>query len=86
MIIFSFDEGFGDITFNFSENELYEGKSSDVRLNVKKTLETLVGLKDKFNIPNIRIGFEPASDDDTCLVIIGQEVVDLESAIELILS
>lgn len=86
MIIFSFDKEFGDITFNFSENELYEGKSSDVRLNVKKILETLVGLKDKFNIPNIRIGFEPASDDDTCLVKIGQEVVDLESAVELILS
>ncbi|WIV19804.1 hypothetical protein QPK24_03425 [Paenibacillus polygoni] len=86
LIIFSFDEEIGDITFNFSENELYEGKSSDVRLNVKKILETLVDLKDKFNIPNIRIGFEPASDDDTCLVKIGQEVVDFESAVERILS
>ncbi|AZK47335.1 hypothetical protein EIM92_15165 [Paenibacillus lentus] len=86
MVIFSFDKEFGDITFNFSENELYEGKSSEVRLKAKKILETLVGLKDKFNIPNIRIGFEPASDDDTCLVEIGEEVVDLESAVEFILS
>ncbi|WMT41983.1 hypothetical protein RE628_05965 [Paenibacillus sp. D2_2] len=84
MMIFSFDKEFGDITFNFSENELYEGKSSDVRLKAKKILESLVGLKEKFDIPKIRIGFEPASDDDTCLVEIGQEAVELESAVELI--
>lgn len=35
MIVFSFDKELGDITFNFSENELYEGESSDARLNVK---------------------------------------------------
>lgn len=86
MIIFSFDKEFGDITINFSENELYGGKSSDVRLKAKKILETLVGLKDKFSIPNIKIGFEPASDDDTCLVEISEEVVDLESALEFIFS
>ncbi|CAI6085188.1 hypothetical protein PAECIP112173_04552 [Paenibacillus sp. JJ-100] len=86
MIIFSFNKELEDITFNFSENELYEGESSDARLNVKKILETLVGLKDKFNISNIRIGFEPASDDDTCIVKIGQEAVDLESAVQPILS
>ncbi|MFE9275769.1 hypothetical protein ACQKLN_08925 [Paenibacillus glucanolyticus] len=84
MIIFSFDEEFGDITFNFPENELFDGKSSDVRLKAKKILESLVVLRDKFDIPKIRIGFEPASDDDTCLVEIGREAVDLESAVELI--
>lgn len=86
VIVFSFDKEFGDITFNFSENEIYEGKGTDVRLNIKKILETLVSLKDKFNIPNIRIGFEPASDDDTCIVNIGKGKFDLESAVELILS
>lgn len=85
MIIFSFDKEFGDITINFSENELYEGKSSDVRQKAQKLLESLVVLKDKFNIPKIRIGFEPATDDDTCLVEIGQEKVDIESTLELIL-
>lgn len=83
VIVFSFDEQLGDITFNFSENELFEG--TDARLNIKKTLETLISLKDKFNIPTIRIGFEPASDDDTCIVKIGREKFDLESAVELIL-
>ena len=42
MIIFSFDKESGDITFNFSENELYKGESSDVKLNVKKVLEKLL--------------------------------------------
>ncbi|MBR2564854.1 MAG: hypothetical protein IKE29_09540 [Paenibacillus sp.] len=86
MIIFSFDKESGDITFNFSENELYKGESSDVKLNVKKVLEKLVDLKDKFNISNIKIGFESASDDDTCLVKIDQGAVDLESAVQLILN
>ncbi|GIO32251.1 hypothetical protein J2TS6_33920 [Paenibacillus albilobatus] len=85
MIIFSFDRDIGDITFNFSESELYEGESSDVRLKAKKILESLLVLKDKFDIPKIRIGFEPASDDDSCLVEIGQEVVNLQSVVELIL-
>lgn len=85
MIVFSFDKEFGDITFNFLEKELYEGKSSDVRLKTRKTLEFLIALKEKFSIPKIRLGFEPASDDDTCLVEIGQEAVELESALELIL-
>ncbi|MEK5061900.1 hypothetical protein ACFSVM_00755 [Paenibacillus shunpengii] len=36
MIIFSFNEDVGGVTFNFSENELYEGKSLEVRQKVKK--------------------------------------------------
>lgn len=85
MIIFSFDEYSGDITFNFSESELYEGKSFEVRMRAAEMVESLVSLKEKFDIPKIRIGFEPASDDDSCLVEIGQDAVDLESTVEQIL-
>lgn len=86
VVIFSFDEAFGDITFTFSEKELYECKSSDVRLHVMTILGTLIDLKDKFHIPIIRIGYEPASDDDTCLVKMEQDGIDLERAVDLILS
>ncbi|MEC0232977.1 hypothetical protein P4H71_01225 [Paenibacillus kribbensis] len=85
MIIFSFDKDFGDITFNFSQGELFEGKSSEVRLKAMKMVESLVGLKSNFNIPSIRIGFEPALDNDSCLVEIGQDAVDIKSVVEQIL-
>lgn len=85
MIIFSFDNDSGDITFNFSESELFEGKGSEVRLKAMKIVESLVNLKDKYDIPKIKLGFEPATDDDSCLVEIGTEEVDLERAVEQIL-
>ena len=85
MVIFSFDKDYGDITFNFSESELFEGKSSGVRMKTMKIVGFLVALKRKFDILKIRIGFEPASDDDSCLMEIGQDAVDLEIAVEQIL-
>ncbi|TQR39823.1 hypothetical protein C7Y47_02020 [Lysinibacillus sphaericus] len=85
MIIFSFDKDTGDITFNFSERELLVGERTEIKLKAKKIVESLLVLKDKYDIPKIRIGFEPASDDDSCLLVIGQETIDLESAIEQIL-
>lgn len=85
MIIFSFDKDSGDITFNFSENDLFKGEISEVKLKALKILEYLVGLKGEYNIPKIRLGFEPATDDDSCLVEIGQDDVDLEKAVEQIL-
>ncbi|MEK5061897.1 hypothetical protein ACFSVM_00790 [Paenibacillus shunpengii] len=83
MIIFSFNEDVGDVTFNFSENELYEGERLEVRQKAEKILEYLTVIKDKFNIPKIRFGFEPATDDDTCLVELGEEEFNLEDAVDL---
>ncbi|GIO41757.1 hypothetical protein [Paenibacillus apis] len=85
LIIFSFDKDVGDITFNFSERELLGGEGTEIKLKAKKIVETLLVLKDKYDIPKIRIGFEPASDDDSCLLVICQEAIDLESAVERIL-
>ena len=85
MVIFSFDKDTGDITFNFSERELLVGESTEIELKAKKIVESLLVLKDKYDIPKIRIGFEPASDNDSCLLVIGQVAIDLESAIEQIL-
>ena len=51
---------------------------------VKALKGSLDGLR-KEDISKIRIGFEPASDDDSCLLVIDQEAIDLESAIEQIL-
>ncbi|AIQ53435.1 hypothetical protein [Paenibacillus sp. FSL R7-0331] len=84
MTIFSFDEDVGEITFNFSERELFVGERTEIKLKARKIVESLLVLKEKYDIPKIRIGFEPASDDDSCLVVIGQKKVDLESTIEQI--
>ncbi|MNW54278.1 hypothetical protein D3C74_318720 [compost metagenome] len=51
MVIFSFDKETGDITFNFSENELFEGKSSEVRIKTMHIVKSILGHKAKYNIP-----------------------------------
>ncbi|PPQ50712.1 hypothetical protein C5G87_02260 [Paenibacillus peoriae] len=85
LIIFSFEKYTGDIIFNFPEIELFTGEVSEVKLKAEKIVKFFVDLKDKYNIPKIRIGFEPASDDDSCLVEIGPDKVNLESILKKIL-
>lgn len=84
LVIFSFDNDSGDITFNFAESELFDSQSSEIKFKLMKMLKFLAPLQDKYNIPKIRFGFEPATDSDTCLVEISKEKVDLERVVEQI--
>ncbi|GIP46335.1 hypothetical protein J45TS6_47940 [Paenibacillus sp. J45TS6] len=85
MVVFSFDKDYGDITINFPENELFAVDRSVQKQRAYKLVEFLLRLRDKYNIAKVKIGFEPASDDDTCLVTIEEEVDDLERIIEKII-
>jgi len=40
---------------------------------------------EKYNAPKIRIGYEPASDDDTCLIELTDNKLDVENALQKLL-
>ncbi|WP_046213997.1 hypothetical protein [Paenibacillus wulumuqiensis] len=85
IMIFSFDEILGDITFNFSEKELYKGEKSEISIRITKMLHFLINLKSKFNIPKIKIGFEPAYDKANCLVEIAKDEIDVKNIMKILL-
>ncbi|MEK4370543.1 hypothetical protein [Paenibacillus sp. FSL R5-0473] len=85
MIVFSFDEEFGDIVINFPEEELFSGENSETTLKAQKLIEYILDIKKKYAIEKVRIGYEPAMDDDTCLVEINKETMDTNSIVAKLL-
>lgn len=45
VIVFSFDEQYGDIVFNFPENEILKDERDDNKLRLKKLVHFLANLK-----------------------------------------
>ncbi|MEV2910094.1 hypothetical protein ABNC86_20680 [Paenibacillus larvae] len=78
LIVFSFDEENGDIVFNFPESAIFTGEKTKMKSNCKKLLKYFVGLKHKFDISKVKIGYEPATDDDTCLIELNDEIFDID--------
>jgi hypothetical protein len=85
MIVFSFDEESGDIVMNFPEEELFSGENSETLLKAQKLIEYILDIKKKYAIEKVRIGYEPAMDDDTCLVEIDKETTDTNSIVAKLL-
>lgn len=79
VLILSFDEERGDVVFNFPEKELNEDKNSS-ESKAKAVLEYLANIRVNFGVEKIRIGYEPAADDDTCLCELSRKDFDLDSA------
>ncbi|EEM10471.1 MULTISPECIES: hypothetical protein [Bacillus] len=86
VIVFSFDEQYGDIVFNFPENEILKDERNDNKLRLKKLVHFLVDLKKNYDIPKVIIGYEPATDEDTLLIEINNIVTNYDKKIEKILS
>ncbi|HFK1458101.1 TPA: hypothetical protein ACGXMC_003768 [Bacillus cereus] len=86
VIVFSFDEQDGDIVFNFPENEILKDDRNDNKLRLKKLVHYLVNLKKEYDIPNVIIGYEPATDEDTLLIEINDKVKNYDKKIEGIFS
>ena len=86
MIVFSFDEEFGDIVMNFPEEELFSGENSETTLNAQKLIEYILDIKNKYAIEKVRIGYEPAMDDDTCLVEIDKETTNTNAIVAKLLA
>ncbi|MEI2281666.1 hypothetical protein [Paenibacillus polysaccharolyticus] len=68
MIVFSFDEKDGNMTMNFPEEELFSGGKSERTLRAEGLIRYIFDMMDKYEIKKVRVGYEPATDDDTCLV------------------
>ncbi|MCM3181258.1 hypothetical protein AB1L05_14060 [Cytobacillus horneckiae] len=86
LIVFSFDEQYGDIVFNFPENEILKEEKNDNKERLKKLVLFLADLKRNYDIPKIIIGYEPATDEDTLLIEINNSVTDYDKDIEKIVS
>lgn len=85
IIVFSFDEESGDIVMNFPEEELLTGETSEATLKAQKLIEYVLDIMKKYAIEKVRIGYEPATDDDTCLVEINKETMDTNSIVAKLL-
>ncbi|AMA72258.1 hypothetical protein P4S93_17585 [Aneurinibacillus thermoaerophilus] len=85
VIVFSFDEEYGDIVFNFPESEIFVDDKSEVKSRFKKLVNYLMNLKIKYNISKVIIGYEPAYDEDTMLIEFSNNTLNLEKVLEKIL-
>lgn len=81
VIIISFDEVHGDVVINFPENEILGGNVSSKKVNLNKLISYLIYLKTKFLLPQVQFGYEPAYDEDTCLVEIKGDNISIETLI-----
>ncbi|TPE68203.1 hypothetical protein [Halalkalibacterium halodurans] len=86
MVVFSFDDIYGDIVFNFPESGLFTEDSNTTTIAAKQVIEFFIRIKEKFDIPNVKIGIEPASDDDTCLIELNENFIDIDTATKKLLN
>lgn len=86
LIVFSFDEQDGDILFNFPESEILKNNMDDNKLRLEKLVHFLVILQEKYEIPKVIIGYEPANDEDSLLMEINSRTNNYDKEIEKILS
>ncbi|WP_458125440.1 hypothetical protein [Paenibacillus sp. Z3-2] len=86
MIVFSFNEESGDIVINFPEEELFSGENPETMLKAQKLIEYILNFKNKYAIEKVRIGYEPAMDNDTCLVEINKEMMDTNAIVSKLLA
>ncbi|WP_257129083.1 hypothetical protein [Bacillus pseudomycoides] len=86
VMVLSFDEQYGDIVFNFPENEVFKDEKNDNKLRWKQLVHFLIDFKKSYDIPKVLIGYEPATDEDTLLIEINNTVTNYDKEIEKILS
>lgn len=84
--IFSFDEIRGDVEFSFTEDQFIYSDFSSMREKVETLIEYLSILKKEYKIPVIRVGFEPATDDDMLICQLNDETLNLEEVISKLMN
>lgn len=88
VITFSFDINAGDIDINFEVNSVFvdTNKELEVVNKCKKIIETALDFRKKYFIPIILIGLEPADNEDTCLLRLDRDDINLEEATKKLLA
>jgi hypothetical protein len=82
VVTFSFDENFGDIVVNFEMKTFLEKREYEIIKTCRKIVKISLRLKKMYSIPIILIGFEPAEDEDTCLLRLSTDDINLTEATE----
>lgn len=85
VIMFSFDELVGDIEINFEEDSVFVGEKIEVVNRCEKIIKKALELKKKYSVPVVLMGFEPAEDEDTCLLKLDNDDINLAKAIKKLL-
>ncbi|MDM5154766.1 hypothetical protein QUF88_13325 [Bacillus sp. DX1.1] len=79
MIIMSFDEEFGDIVLNFEEEQFICSSEDELKQKLRKIINKLTEVFERYEVEEIRLGFEPATDDDMSLLIIDKKGISVIS-------
>ncbi len=85
VVVLSFDEEYGDVVCNFPEKELLTGEKVSNALKIKTVLKYLSNIREKYGIEKVRIGYEPAADNDTCLCELSGKNIDLDNVAKRIM-
>lgn len=84
VITFSFDKKYGDIVINFEMKTFFGKKIPEIGEICVKIIKTALQFKTKYLVPVILIGFEPADNDDLCILHLGAEDINLIKATKLL--
>ena len=68
VILINSDNENGEIVINFPVDTLFSGIKKEVGNKCEKILNCIREIKEKYNFETLIMGFEPATDDDMCLV------------------
>lgn len=82
MIVMSFDEDYGDITLNFSEDEISNCDTDTLSAKIKRIVDKLIEIKKKYDIKNIRLGYESVIDDENVVLKISSERAEIVNKFE----
>jgi hypothetical protein len=80
LILISFDEESGTIDINFSKSELIKDDNLD-KEKCLKLLEYFLSLMKRYDVESVRFGYEPATDDDTCLIELKEGVSQINDLV-----
>ncbi|WP_046226172.1 hypothetical protein [Paenibacillus dauci] len=81
LVLISFDEESGIVEINFPESELIEGNRLD-KEKCLKLLEYFLSLMEHYDLKSVRFGYEPAADDDTCLIELKPDVTQIKDLVD----
>lgn len=75
MLVMSFEDGFGDITLNFTEHDFITDDINILKAKVINIVDRLVEIQRKYDINNIRFGYESVIDNDNLVLNIDNGII-----------
>ncbi len=79
-ILFSFDGESGTIDISFPESELIEDKIFNKEKGLQ-LIEYFSSFMKRYELKSVRFGYEPATDDDTCLIELKEGMTQIKDLV-----